>query len=299
MRTGGGGYDVCPRWARFSLTYERSFPNHPGKRTLLRAVYRLANRAGRPFVWRMKNGALLAISPAEGLAPYETVGWSCFQRGVWEPHVERALRAFLGTGDTAYDVGANLGYFSAVMAQAVGVTGRIIAFEPVPETFARLSICKEINRYPHLTPLQVAAGATNGTITLALDPRFPGDASAHQRPGRVERLRVTVPMRRLDDLVGAKEIPPPSLLKIDVEGYELSVLKGATQILARYRPVLIFELNATMSAQAAWNASDLSALLEEMAPYRFFLLGEHDPQPVELADLRLEEGSYVDVLAHV
>jgi FkbM family methyltransferase len=248
----------------------------------------------------MKNGALLAISPAEGLAPYATVGWTCFQRGAWEPHVERVLRELLRPGDTAYDVGANLGYFSAVMAQAVGAAGRVIALEPVPETFARLSISKELNAYSQLTILQIAAGASSETtIELAVDPRLPGEASAYCRPDRLEPVRMNVPVCRLDDLVEANDMPPPALVKIDVEGHELAVLKGATQILKSYRPSLVFELNAAMSKEAGWDASDVAAFLQTSAPYCFFLLGEGDPQPVELPDLRLEGSSYVDILARV
>jgi FkbM family methyltransferase len=290
-------YDLCPRWARLSLAYERSFPNHPGKRTILHALYRFAGRSGRPFVWRMKNGALLAVSPAEGLAPYATVGWTCFQRGVWEAHVERILREVLRPGDTGYDIGANLGYFSAVMAQAVGSSGRVVAFEPVPGTFARLALCQELNGYSQLTPLQTAVGATSGSIELALDPRLPGEASTYPRLHRVEPLRVRVPICKLDELVQTHELPPPSLIKIDVEGHELAVLEGATRILDKHRPALVFELNVAMSRQAGWSASELAALLGAVAPYRFFLLGKGKPRPIELKTLALDEDAYVDILA--
>ena len=290
-------YDSSPLWARLSLAYERSFPNHPGKRTFLHLLYRLASRTGRPFAWRMKNGALLAISPTEGLAPYATVGWTCFKHGVWEPHVERAIRELLSPGETAYDVGANLGYFSAVMAQAVGPTGHVFAFEPVPETFRRLNLCRELNAYSQLTPLKFAVGATSGTIKLSVDPRFSGDASAYSRPYRTEPLHVEVPICRLDEFVETTGVPPPSLLKIDVEGHELAVLKGARRILEEFRPVLVFEFNVAMSGQAGWRAAELGALLRQAAPYRFFLLGEEKPTPVELERLDLKEEAYVDILA--
>lgn len=294
---GRSRYALSPRWARFSLAYERSFPNHPGKRSILHALYRFKGRGGRSFVWRMKNGALLAISPAEGLAPYATVGWTCFQHGVWEPHVERALREVLRPGDTSYDVGANLGYFTSVMAQVVGSQGHVFAFEPVPETFSRLALCRELNGYSQLTPVQIAIGAANGEIELRFDPRLPGEASVHDQPNRVEPLRVSVRVRQLDALVQSREVSPPSLIKIDVEGEELAVLKGARRTLEEHRPALIFEFNVAMSKQAGWDGGELSAFLRSTAPYQFFLLGERERMPIELETLSLPENAYVDVLA--
>jgi FkbM family methyltransferase len=288
-------YDLFPRWARLSLAYEKSFPNHRGKRTILRALYN--HHGTRPFVWRMKNGALLAISPIEGLAPYASVGWTCFHSGVWEPHVERTLRAFLRSGDTAYDIGANLGYFSAVMAQSVGPSGHVFAFEPVPETFARLSLCQELNGYTQLAPLRLAVGATTGCIELAFDPRLPGDASVYRRPWQSTPLRVKVPIMQLDEVVHTQQLAPPSLIKMDVEGHEMAVVRGAMRVLRQHRPALVFELNAAMSRQAGWDASELSRLLREVAPYRFFLLDDGEPELIEPEELALEDDQYVDVLA--
>lgn len=245
----------------------------------------------------MKNGAVLAISPAEGLAPHVSVGWACFQSGVWEPHVERALRNILRPGDSGYDIGANLGYFSAVMAQAVGAHGSVFAFEPVPETFARLNLCRELNDYSQLTALQMAVGATEGSIELALDPRLPGDASAYARPSEVEPRVVRAPICRLDVFTRTHNLPPPSLIKIDVEGHELAVILGAQELLREHRPALVIEFNRAMSERAGWDASRLSQLLRSIAPYRFFLLGEGEPVLVDLDTLSLEENGYADILA--
>jgi FkbM family methyltransferase len=183
------------------------------------------------------------------------------------------------------------------MAQAVGPSGHVFAFEPVPETFARLVLCRELNGYSQLTPLQTAVGETTGSIELMLDSRFPGDASAYRRPYRMEPLHVEVPICQLDAFVQAHGVSPPSLLKIDVEGHELAVLKGARRILEEYRPALVFEFNVAMAREAGWQAPELSEFLRQVAPYRFFLLGAGKPTPVELERLDLEENAYIDILA--
>jgi FkbM family methyltransferase len=282
-----------PLWARLSLAYERRTPNHRGKRTLRRALHRVGNARGRTFVWRMENGALLAISPVEGQLFPGTVGWTCFERGVWEPHVERCLRELLRPGQVAYDIGANLGYFSAAMAQAVGPTGRVYAFEPVPDTYARLELCRSLNGFEQLQTLRLALGDEEGELELRWDPRLAGQASVHGDEG----LSATAPVRRLDELVRAGELAPPQLIKIDVEGHELAAFHGARETLTSYRPALVFELNEPMSRRAGWTPDELARFLRECAPYRFFSLEEDGRRPVELDRIEPGEAGYCDVLA--
>lgn len=250
----------------------------------------------------MNNGALLAISPEEGLAGFAPVGWSCFQHGVYEPHVERALRRLLRPGDTAYDIGANLGYHSAVMAQTVGPTGHVVAFEPVPETFARLALCGELNSYSQLIPFQMAVGSTSGTVELRLELHDSGHASMYPTPwgasGSPPGL-VKAPIFPLDEIMSTHKLSAPRLMKIDVEGHEMAVLSGATRILEQHRPTLVFELNPPLMREAAWTASDVEALLRRYGPYKFFLVGDEEPKSVELAQLVLDEGTFVEIIASV
>jgi FkbM family methyltransferase len=290
------GYDMFPRWARFVLVYDHRFPNHRGKRTLIRSLYRLARRSGRPFVWRMKNGALVALLPAELLHDW-TVSSICFHRGTWQPHVENALLELLKPGDTAYDIGANVGYFSAVMAKAVGRSGRVFAFEPVPEPYERLVLCQRLNDLSQLTALPIAIGARGEPVALTLDPSSPGQASFHESGANAATQRIDVPMRRLDDLLSDGQLAPPTLIKMDVEGHELAVVEGAEELLAKYQPVLIFELNIMLSRQAEWTPSTFAKRLRKAADYRFFVLEAHGPRAVDLDGLVLQDGDYPDVLA--
>jgi FkbM family methyltransferase len=287
-------YDMSPLWARLAFAYEHRIANHRGKRTILQALYRL--RAGRPLVWRMENGALLAIAPGE-LARPGTVGWSCFHNRRWEPHVERALGELLRPGDTAYDVGANLGYFSAVMAQRVGSQGRVFAFEPVAQTFELLTLCRVLNGFSQMKAFEIALGSSNGNVDLTFSPMSLGQASIHQRQDSVDLSRARVPVRRIDDLVESGELPPPHLIKIDVEGNELAVIEGALRLLAEHQPALVFELNAAMSHHAGWTGQELAARLREASDYRFFLLTDDGRRPVEPAELDLDSNTYLDVLA--
>lgn len=277
-----------PRWARLYLRYDRGVPNHPGKRTLLRLLLRVvALLGGRPFPWRMENGALLVISPLEGLAFAWTVGWTCFQTGRWEPHVERCIRQLLRPGDVAVDIGANLGYFTAVMAQSVGASGRVVALEPVPDTFERLQLGAALNGFAQVTALQLALGEADGRAEIAFDPRFAGSASIHRQAGGGAVSR-EVGVRPLDDLLRELAVEHPSLLKIDVEGHELAVVRGALETIARARPAIIVEYSPELARRGGWTLAQLRDTVSSVVEYRFFELGPEGPIGVE----RLEDYSF-------
>ena len=287
-----------PLWARLYAAYDRRLPNHPGKRTLQQLLLRRVVRAGvRPFPWRVRNGAVLALTPLEGFAPHWTMGWTCLLTGEWEPHVERCVRSLLRPGDRAVDVGANLGYFAAVMAQAVGPEGRVWAFEPVPETYERLELARELNGFMQLRTRRLALGRTAGVAEMAYDPTRSANASLY-RGGEADVQSVQVEIAALDALVEASEVEPPQLLKLDVEGHELEVLHGARETISRSRPAVVFELNAPQSERAGWIFADIWALLGECGPYRFSLLEEDGRvTPLTSPELELAPGDYVDVVA--
>ena len=286
-----------PLWARLYAAHDRRLPNHPGKRTMQRLLLRLVVRGGaRPFPWRVRNGAVLALTPLEGFAPYWTVGWTCLLTGVWEPHVERCIREVLRPGDRAVDVGANLGYFATAMAQAVGPEGRVWAFEPVPATFERLDLARELNGFHQLETRRLALGRSAGFATIAYDPRLSGNASLY-RQGEPDAEGVEIEVVVLDELVEADMVEPPQLLKLEVEGHELEVLHGARETISRSLPAIIFELNQPLSERAGWSLVDIWELLRECGPYRFWLIEEDGLRPLDSPSFELAPGDYVDVLA--
>jgi FkbM family methyltransferase len=247
----------------------------------------------------MRNGALLAISPLEGLAFAWTVGWTCFQTGRWEPHVERCIRELLRPGDTALDVGANLGYFTTVMAQCVGGHGKVWAFEPVPPTFDRLRLSISLNGFGQVTPLAVALGDADAAAQITFDPRFAGSASLHGDPGAPHSESHPVPVHRLDDLVASGTIGRPRLVKIDVEGHELAVVRGALQTLAASRPSIIFEYSQPLARHGGWTLAELGEIIASCGDYRFFEIGEDGLRAIpDLATYVPRPGGYgADLLA--
>ena len=158
--------------------------------------------------------------------------------GRYEPAIQAVLESTLRKDDVAFDVGSNLGYFTLVMARAVGSEGRIVACEPDPEMFSALNrnVARNGHDSGHVAALPTAVGATKGKVRFA-------------RGWRATRGRIVqdggdleVEVTTLDEL--ADRFGHPRLVKIDVEGAELDVLRGATEVLKEGKPRLLVEIHS-------------------------------------------------------
>jgi FkbM family methyltransferase len=164
------------------------------------------------------------------------------------------------------DVGANMGEFAVAMA--VKKPGaRVLAIEPNPGIRPLLQNNIEANDLTNVSVFELALGDKVGTQELYSS----GDSAlvscvaftpAHQP---IESIEVVT----LDELFASQNLTRLDLLKIDVEGYELKVLSGAKQTLARYRPHIILEVNAITSQAAGFDVADLYELLRTYH-YRFY-----------------------------
>jgi FkbM family methyltransferase len=245
----------------------------------------------------MKNGAKVAISPHEvdvGCG----VGWTCFEYGTWEPHVEKAIRANLLPGQNALDIGANIGYFAAVMAQVVGNNGRICAFEPVPSTVEQLRMTVTSNGFNHVEIMPIAVGAAESTTTIWYDKVVSANASMYKRITTVSGESAQVPVLTIDSLYHAGKIPKADFIKIDVEGHELSAFTGAKRFLIESRPTIVFEYNPETAALAGWQLSELVGLLSSCCGYAYYIIvGDGHYIDLDPVGVSIRDGGYIDILA--
>ena len=174
-----------------------------------------------------------------------TMWESCFAR--YELPVARAIRDHLKEGQTFWDVGANVGWFSVFASTIVGASGRVVSFEPSPEVFDILSA--HAQSADGITAIRLGVGNADEVRLFAAH----GKSSSSSFVEEVTKINfcfhssvpvknIKVELRRIDSLV--KELgSKPSLLKIDVEGFELEVLRGASELLSTGRPAMIIEVH--------------------------------------------------------
>jgi len=167
--------------------------------------------------------------------------------GIYEPATVIAMGRQLKNGDTFIDVGANIGYLSALGAGLVGRTGQVHSFEPVPRYYDRLRRMALANREYTIFPNQCALSDTEATANIAVT-NLPNIGWNTMVAGFMSREAtqeiVEVQTCRLDTYLDAKGLERISLIKIDAEGSEFPVLRGLSGYLekTKHRPPIICEI---------------------------------------------------------
>jgi FkbM family methyltransferase len=210
---------------------------------------------------RTRAGALLAVDPVN-------LDFFCqvqLHNGVWEEEVLDACLRVTQPGDTFFDVGANAGIVTVDVARTFGESVMIHAFEPQPTLARTLAISIGLNEFTRVHLHRVLLGDVPGQADL-----YVADHAIHSslvsREAGATRLNCRI--ETIDRLVADGSLPPPTVIKIDVEGAELRVLRGARNTFRAKPPVIVFEADDNM-ARFGYTHRDLFELLREFADYSF------------------------------
>jgi len=247
-----------------------------GYAPLRAAVFRALLRADKivPF------GRALAFDPHTwviketeyGFRIWVALGERSISREIMLDRYERDevefIRANVKPGDRVVDVGANIGFYTALFGTLVGPGGRVIACEPLDAVADALERTVTENGFADRVTLhRVALDANSGSVLLRHAPVTINQGAAYLAPacalppGHVDAL---VPARTLDEIVGSG---PCAFIKLDAEGAEPRILAGAAETLARCRPIVLAELNPILLARVGGkNAGDVIA---QMALQRY------------------------------
>jgi FkbM family methyltransferase len=221
---------VLPRPVHRALRLARQ------RSALVRTLTQPLSRSLRSDVFTVRTGA------ASGLVMNTADGKLGYVFGENEPEVQKTLIESLRVGDVVYDVGANIGFFTLIAARLVGASGCVYAFEPVPQVAEMLRANVELNGFDNVVVIEKAAHSRNGAADLDLSG---GTTAAHVVHGDSGEGTLRVETQRLDDLVAARAVRPPALVKIDVEGAERDVLAGMSETVRIHHPLVICELHGS------------------------------------------------------
>lgn len=221
-------------------------------------------------VVRLKDGRLFRLDLADRTQ-------RTMYLGLFEPEETKLVSEILKPGDVFVDVGAHVGWFATLAALRVGPAGHVIACEPYPPNAARLRRNLAENACGNVEVVSDALGDSGGTLRLA-----GGDSGSVTAVDWGQSGHVSVPMSTLDAVAaGMGEI---ALLKMDVEGWEPHVLRGASNTLARTNTVLI-EINRPALARGGSSPEDVVALLRMSGFTRFVAVAERGLRRLRGADV--------------
>jgi FkbM family methyltransferase len=218
-----------------------------------------------------------------------------------------AFVALVDKGDTVWDVGANLGYFTLLFSDLAGSRGVVHSFEPVPPTFARLESTMKNERFARNVRLHnVACADTAGELVLHLPAGDYGQASLSDRhqAGSWRDVSSVTTYRcrgiRLDDYEELQASGRVDFIKCDVEGAELLTLRGAADTLHRWHPMLCLEVWGEWTRAFDYTPCDLISFLQGFGYDLFAVCGGSDaatPVTPEQAASRLDAAGGLNLIA--
>ena len=196
--------------------------------------------------------------------------------------LEFTKKQVVSPNDVVFDCGCHQGLTTLLFSKWVGSHGKVVAFEALPENYEALCKNIKLNKITNVECIHAAVGSNQGKINL--DPRFNSNVSTGN-------FGLQVPMMNLDEFESHK----PNLLKIDVEGYEAEVLKGAKRILST-KPKIVLELhNKKRLKKFGTSAEEVFSLLR-LENYQTWILTEQGEKPVPYKGERIERSVHLFLL---
>ena len=252
----------------------------------LRALQR-----GQPLTCKMLDGTITIFAD-----PYDgVVGKKVFLTGKWEPAESAFIQRFVQPGMTVFDIGANIGAHSFLLAKRVGENGKVHAFEPtVAGTYLSRSL--EFNHFRQISFNPIALGNRPGLLRLVRCRRGSEAFTSISTPifAAAAEGDMDVPVDTLDNYMYSVGLAKIDLVKIDVEGAEILVLQGARKALEAHAiAAWLFEMNDVCLNNSGYSSEQLENLFRDSG-YSLFLLDDDGwPIPYDREKVRKNR----DVLA--
>jgi FkbM family methyltransferase len=251
----------------FAAYYLRHTSIEKGRYRLLTLMRPIGRKIGHTLGWRRirtKHGFLMDLNLQDWIPQ------AIFLMGEFEPTTTAIAKKLLRQGDKVVDVGANIGYFSLLFSQCVGSKGHVYSYEPVPQLASALRKNAELNKFEQKTLSNLALSDHNGKARFYVGPDDNSGLSSLRQPGN-SSIVLDVDLARFDDIFShAEDI---ALIKIDVEGAELAVLRGMEGYLCNKRPNILVEVTNKFLKEMGDSEQSLLAYLQSLG-YNCYVINE-------------------------
>ena len=235
---------------------------------------------GKMYYRFMRSEHIIVREKVEGITfeldLREAIDNAMFFMGSREPETSRALKLLCKNGDVVIDIGANIGSHTLPIASFVGEEGRVYAFEPVPWAMNKMKRNIELNSFGNIVPESIGLSDVNEDVEMKFRASFKiGSKSGVGKEGEIddswwrECEHVKVRMETLDHYVASHKLDRIDLIKLDVDGFEGKVIRGALESLKRFSPILIMEVAPAWTEMRGDNIKDILYEIELLG-YKFY-----------------------------
>lgn len=247
-------------------------------RVLSNLIRKSLNRAAPEgmSVVRVESGAAQGIQMELDLQT-EKAYWL----GTYENEIQQAIVNLVKPGEIIYDIGANIGFLTLLFAKMTGPSGHVYAFEAFPENIMRLTNNIERNGFQNWTTVIPAAVLNKtGPVEFFIGPstnvgKVKGsagrDSISYEGSIQVEGISI-------DEYIQRSRIPPPNIIKLDIEGGEVLALPGMQELLKNHHPIVMIEIHGREASQVAWD-------MLRMEKYKICRIQSSFPEVKDFQDL--------------
>ena len=264
------------RVMRAILGFYWRLPYTPFKGMLIKIfkAYRSINK-GRTVV-ALIDGITYELDLNEGIDS------EIYYTGCYKASTSTIINKLCKKDFTILDIGANIGAYTFRFAKLAGPKGKVIAFEPMSWAFTKLKRNMELNNFGNVFLERLALSnrsKDNQEVNFACSwPITDGGGSKHPLILRSTLMRDVTNVITLDDYVAKKGIGKIDLIKLDVDGYELRVLRGAVETLKVHTPIILMELAVYTIEEVGDSVTDLISLLQSRG-YKFYSIKDMKEYP--------------------
>lgn len=208
----------------------------------------------------------------------ESMYRSLYFFGVYEPNETKVLSRIIQPGDTVIDIGANFGWYTTLFTHLTGEKGEVHSFEPVSQIFYELQRNVKLNSSSNNVFLnQQALGDKVCRIQMHVFSGLPCGHASISLLDRNDYTNYECSMTTLDSYLSKRHMTNVQLVKCDVEGAEMLVLKGAVSLLSSFKPPMwLLEINTETSAYFGYQPCDILYFLQSKNDYEFYRVAKKE-----------------------